>query len=172
LLKETKNKIDQMEIVQKSDDEESAYDTCEEIPNEYFPDDIMVIRDDENKIKDANLAIKIYNDQDKGKMPERTYETDAGFDVRYTGDEPLVIHPQQTTLIDLYIAMEIPVGTVCQLMSRSSLAQKGIDVKGGTIDSGYTGNISVILFNRSHEDYTIQPDDKIAQAVFLQLANI
>jgi len=171
-MKETKDKIDQMEIIQKSDDEESAYDTCEEIPEEYLPDDIMIIKDIKEEVKDVNLAIKIYNDQDKGKIPERAHETDAGFDVRYTGDEPLTIHSQQTTIVDLFIAIEIPVGTVCQLMSRSSLAQKGIDVKGGTIDSGYTGNISVILFNRSHEDYTIQPNDKITQAVFLQLAKI
>jgi deoxyuridine 5'-triphosphate nucleotidohydrolase len=114
----------------------------------------------------------VYNDDDKGKMPERAHENDAGFDVRYTGEESLTIKSQQTSLIDLFIAMEIPTGIVCQLMSRSSLALKGIDVKGGTIDSGYTGNISVILYNRSIEDYTIQPNDKIAQAVFLQLAPI
>ena len=134
---------------------------------EYSFNDIMIIKDIEEEIKDANLMIKIYNDQDKGKIPERAHETDAGFDVRYTGDEPLTIHSQQTTIVDLFIAIEIPVGTVCQLMSRSSLAQKRIDIKGGTINSDYTGNISMIFFNRSHEDYTIQPNDKIIQAIFL-----
>ena len=170
LCKEVQNKINLMESNATSDDE-SNYESCEENLDEYNPDDIMVIHD-EIEIKDANLAIKVYNDDDKGKMPERAHENDAGFDVRYTGEESLTIKSQQTSLIDLFIAMEIPAGIICQLMSRSSLALKGIDVKGGTIDSGYTGNISVILYNRSIEDYTIQPNDKIAQAVFLQLAPI
>ena len=57
-------------------------------------------------------------------------------------------------------------------MSRFSLTKKGIEVKAGTIDSGYTGNIGVLLYNNSQVPHTIQPQERIAQAVFLQLAPI
>ena len=75
-------------------------------------------------------------------------------------------------MIDLHIAMEVPEGTMCQLMSRSSLVKKGIEVKGGTIDTGYTGNIGVILSNTSNYPHVVRQNDRIAQAVFLQLAPI
>ena len=119
-----------------------------------------------------NLMIKMYNDKEKGKLPERAHPTDAGFDVRYPGETPIQVTPRQTVLIDLHIAFEVPVGTICQLMSRSSLAKKGIEVKGGTIDAGYTGNIGVLIYNNSEEPYQIEPNERVAQAVFLQLAEV
>ena len=57
-------------------------------------------------------------------------------------------------------------------MSRFSLAKKGIEVKGETIDADFTENIRVLLYNNSTTSYTIQPQERIAQAVFLQLAPI
>ncbi|CAG8799362.1 12641_t:CDS:2, partial [Racocetra fulgida] len=103
---------------------------------------------------------------------EDSHEHDADFDLRYPGEEAILVYPHQIIMIDLYLAIEVPVGTVCQLMSRSSLAKKGIEVKGGTIDAGYTGNIGVLLHNNSNEPYEIQPNERIAQAIFLQLAPI
>ena len=99
--------------------------------------------------------IKIYNNEDKGKMPERAHEHDAGFDLRYPGEEAILVYPHQTIMIDLYLAIKVPVGTVCQLMSQSSLAKKGIKVKKGTIDTRYIENIGVLLHNNSNESYEI-----------------
>jgi deoxyuridine 5'-triphosphate nucleotidohydrolase len=117
-------------------------------------------------------AVKVYNDQGKGKLPEKAHSTDAGYDVFYTGEKEEVIPAHKVLLVDIYIAIEIPVGVMCQVMSRSSLAKQGINVKGGVIDSGYTGNISVIIQNDSEEDFLLKPQQKIAQLVFLQLASI
>ena len=166
LCEETQSKIKQLETYLASDDE-SNYESCEEILEEYNPDDIMIIQD-ELEIRDANLAIKVYNDDDQDDQSEQTHEEDTRFNIKYSGEEPLTIRSQQTTLIDLYITTDIHTGTSCQLVPQLSLTQKGIDVKTGTIDSNYTGNVSVLLYNRSSEDYTIQPNDKIAQMVSSQ----
>ncbi|KAG9304374.1 hypothetical protein G9A89_019936 [Geosiphon pyriformis] len=76
------------------------------------------------------------------------------------------------TKIDLKIAVEIPPGIMVQMASRSSLAKKGINVQGGVIDSGYTGNLMVLLQNNSEKPYTIESKEKIAQAIFLPLVKI
>ena len=119
-----------------------------------------------------DIEIKVYLDKEKGKEPEKAHNTDAGFDLRYPEDKPLEIKPGKITFIDSYIAIEIPENTYCQLVSRSSLAKQGIEIKGGIIDAGYTGNIGIILYNNSDQTYIIQPNEKIAQAVFLPLIKI
>ena len=56
-----------------------------------------------------------------------------------------------------------------QIRPRSGLAIKhGITLLNtpGTIDSDYRGEIKVILVNLSNDNYTIKPQDRIAQIVF------
>ncbi|CAG8630266.1 4440_t:CDS:2, partial [Ambispora gerdemannii] len=51
--------------------------------------------------------------------------------------EPFVLPAEETTVIDLGIAVEVPKNSLMQLASRSSLAKKGITVEGGIVDAGY-----------------------------------
>ena len=143
----------------------------EEIKNESDPDSIIAIYND-IETRNIHLAIKIYNDNDKDKIPEKAYTTNVGYNIYYTREEPIIISSHQVILIDIYIAIEISVEIVYQVISCSSLAKQGINIKGGIIDSGYTGNISIIIQNDSNKDYVIQPNQKIAQLVFLQLVLI
>jgi dUTP pyrophosphatase len=41
----------------------------------------------------------------------------------------------------------------------------GIDVFAGVIDSGYRGDIGVILYNSQYNDYNVEKGDRIAQLV-------
>jgi deoxyuridine 5'-triphosphate nucleotidohydrolase len=52
------------------------------------------------------------------------------------------------------------------LRGRSSLALKGIRVFQGTIDADYRGEIGVVMFNDTNEDYHISAGDWIAQLLF------
>ena len=66
----------------------------------------------------------------------------------------------------------MPHGYELQIRSRSGLALKnGIMVLNspGTIDSGYRGEVGVILFNSSSEDFIIKKGDRIAQAVLQKI---
>jgi dUTP pyrophosphatase len=51
------------------------------------------------------------------------------------------------------------------LRDRSSMAAKGINVSGGVIDAGYTGELKVLLTNNSTKTYTIHAGDKIVQMI-------
>ncbi|KAG9286724.1 hypothetical protein G9A89_012274 [Geosiphon pyriformis] len=116
--------------------------------------------------------LKWYSDNGKGIMPERVHDTDAGFDLRYPGKNAIKLEPHSRTCIDLKIALEIPATTMVQLAFRSSLAKRGINIRGGIIDTGYVGNIIAILQNDSKKAYVIEPNEKIAQAIFLPLVRI
>ncbi|KAG9284927.1 hypothetical protein G9A89_006305 [Geosiphon pyriformis] len=76
------------------------------------------------------------------------------------------------TCIDLKIALEILATTIVQLTSKSSLAKKRINIKEEIIDARYIENIIAMLQNDSEKAHIIDPNEKIAQAIFLSLVKI
>ena len=110
--------------------------------------------------------------------PDPTYETErsAGMALRavVTG-EPIVLAPLQRTIVKTGLFIELPVGHEAQVRPRSGLAAKfGITVLNapGTIDADYRGDIGVILINLSQEDFTIAPQDRIAQLVVAEYSQV
>ncbi|KAG9293075.1 hypothetical protein G9A89_016437 [Geosiphon pyriformis] len=59
-----------------------------------------------------------------------------------------------------------------QIASRLLLASKGINVRRGIIDAGYTGDITIMLQNETDKSFRIEHAKKIAQAIYLLLINI
>ncbi|KAG9295851.1 hypothetical protein G9A89_006590 [Geosiphon pyriformis] len=116
--------------------------------------------------------LKWFSDNNKDIMPECAYDTDAGFDLRYPGKDAIKLEPHSHTYIDLKIALKIPTTIMVQLASWSSLAKRGINIKGGIIDTGYVENIIAMLKNDSEKAYIIEPNEKIAQTIFLPLVKI
>ncbi|KAG9286639.1 hypothetical protein G9A89_007766 [Geosiphon pyriformis] len=116
--------------------------------------------------------LKWYSDHGEGIMPERVHDTNAGFDLKYPGKEAIKLEPHSHTCIDLKIAIEIPATTMVQLTSRSSLAKRGINIRRRIIEVKYVGNIIAMLQNDSEKAYIIEPNKKIAQAIFLPLVRV
>ncbi|KAG9286373.1 hypothetical protein G9A89_014539 [Geosiphon pyriformis] len=116
--------------------------------------------------------LKWYSNNREGIMPEHAHDTDAGFNLRYPGKNAIKLESHSCICIDLKIALEIPATTMVQLASKSSLAKRGINIRGGIIDTEYVGNIIVMLQNDSEKAYVIEPNKKIAQAIFLPLVRI
>ncbi|MBP5161320.1 MAG: dUTP diphosphatase [Alphaproteobacteria bacterium] len=96
---------------------------------------------------------------------------DSGLDLRAAIAEPLVLKAGQRALVPNGVQMEMEADSSdyeVQIRPRSGLAAKaGLFVLNtpGTIDWGYRGEYKTILFNSSTEDVTIQPGDRISQAV-------
>ena len=112
-----------------------------------------------------NLKFKVLNG---GKLPTRAHREDAGFDLY----SPIsVVLCGGTTRIKLGVCVEIPKGCVGFIMGRSSLSKKGIACLTGVIDSGYTGEIAVVL-NDVDTCVIIKKGDRIAQLVVAKLADI
>lgn len=114
------------------------------------------------------MKIKVIN-KSAYELPAYETSASAGLDIKANTAEAIVLKPLERALIKTGLFLEIPEGYEAQVRPRSGLAFKnGITVLNapGTIDADYRGEVGVILINLSHEDFTIQPGDRIAQLVF------
>ncbi|KAG9304589.1 hypothetical protein G9A89_020153 [Geosiphon pyriformis] len=91
------------------------------------------------------LQFKYFNNNGQGIKPEKAHEIDAGYDLRYPDKDTLVLKPKSLTKINLKIVLKILPRAMVQIAFWSSLASKKINVRGGIIDAGYTGDITVML---------------------------
>lgn len=104
--------------------------------------------------------------REDAKAPTVATPGDAGADLRAL--EGGVVKARGYAAVGTGIALELPTGTVGLVHPRSGLARKhGVTVLNapGTIDSGYRGEIVVLLVNHSDEDFTYEAGDRIAQLV-------
>ena len=95
--------------------------------------------------------------------PFRAHVNDAGADV--FSPVTRVLNPGTVTKIPLRFGVELPDGTVGFVFPRSSLSAKGITCELPPIDSGYRGEVGVILANLGDEDLPVRKGDKVAQIV-------
>jgi dUTP pyrophosphatase len=108
------------------------------------------------------MIIKIKLDEG-AKMPTRAHETDAGLDIYAREDQ--IVPARESAIFDTGVHIELPVGTVGMLKSKSGLNVKYGITSEGVIDVGYTGSIVVKLYNHSGFDYKVKAGDKISQLV-------
>ena len=100
-------------------------------------------------------------------LPSYAHPSDAGMDVRSVEDVTLA--PGKRALVHTGLVMLLPPMYEAQVRPRSGLALKsGVTVLNtpGTIDSGYRGEVGVILINLGETEFQVRKGDKIAQMVF------
>jgi dUTP pyrophosphatase len=109
---------------------------------------------------------------DSAKRPTRAHEGDAGLDL-YAA-EPAHIGPGERWSVPTGVAVEIPEGHAGLVLPRSGLAREhGIALVNspGLIDSGYRGEIRVLLLNTDPaEVFRVQQGDRIAQLLVVGIA--
>jgi dUTP pyrophosphatase len=100
-------------------------------------------------------------------VPDRAYEGDAGLDL--AACERQELGPGERAVVGTGLAVEIPEGYAGFVQPRSGLAAKhGITIVNtpGLIDSGYRGEVLVILLNTDKtEAFVVEPGMRIAQLV-------
>ncbi len=117
-------------------------------------------------------AKKLYAD---ARLPEYAHIGDAGADLFSYRD--YIIKPGQQAFVSTGVAVAIPYGYEGQVRPRSGLAKNhmiAITNAPGTVDSGYRGELNVILINHGDKSYEVKKGDKVAQILFkkVELAKI
>ena len=108
------------------------------------------------------MTIKIKKLHPQAILPKYACANDAGMDFYSLENE--IINPGERKLIPTGIAMAIPPGYVGLIWDKSGIASKhGIKTMGGVIDSGYRGEIRIVLHNLSNQPFPIEKGMKIAQ---------
>ena len=101
-------------------------------------------------------------------MPFYGTEFSAGADLCACLDEPVTLQPNETKMISIGIAAELPVGYAGLIFARSGLASKrnlAPANKVGVVDSDYRGEWFVPMRNHGDTPQTIEPGERIAQLV-------
>lgn len=111
------------------------------------------------------MLLKVALDPD-AVMPRRAHDADAGLDL--CTPCAFMIRAGNSEVIPTGIHVEIPKGYYGKLESKSGLhVRHDIVCLGGIIDSGYTGEIVVKLYNLGDEDFYFRAGEKIVQLLIL-----
>ena len=104
-------------------------------------------------------------------LPAYARPGDAGLDLR--ASESVKLEPGERRLVPTGLAIAIPEGHAGLVLPRSGLAmQKGVTVLNapGLIDSGYRGELKVLLINHGPAVVAIERGERIAQLVIQAVA--
>lgn len=118
------------------------------------------------------MKMKITRMEHNKYLPEYKTEGSSGMDLYAAIEKPITLKPLERVLVPTGIKIEIPVEYEAQIRARSGLSVKhGITLINavGTVDADYRGEVCVGLVNLSNDEYTINPDDRIAQMVIARV---
>ena len=111
------------------------------------------------------IDIQLLND--KAKVPTRSTTGAAAFDLYATED--ILIIPGTSEVVPTGIAMKIPEGWFGLLTHRSSMAFRGDCIASlGIIDSDFTAEVKIKMFNLGAEGIHIKAGERVAQIAFIE----
>lgn len=110
------------------------------------------------------MRVKVKKVDKEVNLPCYSNQGDAGLDLHSA--EEFILKPGESKPVKTGISMAIPKGHVGLIWDRSGLAAKNtLHVLAGVIDSGYRGEIGVVLKNLGSEDFKIEKNMRIAQMI-------
>lgn len=116
--------------------------------------------------------MRIYIKDREGNPLTCAHPGDAGIDLAAT--EPTVILPGETGVVSVGAWVNDLEGLVGMVCSRSGLAARGVWVANapGIVDSGFEGEIKVILYNSSREPFWVKVGDRVGQLVVVPFVQV
>lgn len=121
------------------------------------------------------MEIKLKKIRDNAIIPTKGSEYAAGYDLYACIEDMVTIQPHHTVKIGTGISMNLPEGYFGAIFARSGLATKhGCRPANcvGVCDCDYTGEYIVALHNDSDKQWSIAPEERIAQLVLLPYFNM
>ncbi len=120
------------------------------------------------------IELPIQRLRDDAVVPTRAYAGDAGLDL--AACERVELGPGERATVCTGLAVAIPEGHAGFVQPRSGLALRhGITIVNtpGLVDSGYRGELKVILLNTDpHDPFVVEPGMRIAQLVVMQVPDL
>ena len=104
-------------------------------------------------------------------MPVYAHSGDAGADLK--ASKGCTVPARGKCLVSTGLSIALPDGHVGLIWPRSGLAVKhSIDCGAGVIDANYRGEVKILLFNHSDDDFTIESGDRIAQLLIQKVESV
>ena len=120
------------------------------------------------------IELQVARVRDDAILPSQAYDGDAGLDL--AACERVELGPGERAIVGTGLAVAFPEGWAGLVLPRSGLAARhGITIVNapGLIDSGYRGEVKVILLNTDgQEPFVVEPGMRIAQLVLVEKASV
>ena len=120
------------------------------------------------------IELPIRRLRDDAVLPSQAYAGDAGLDL--AACERVELGPGERATVGTGLAIAIPEGYAGFVQPRSGLASRhGITIVNtpGLVDSGYRGELRVVLLNTdARETFVVEPGMRIAQLVVLAVPGV
>lgn len=114
--------------------------------------------------KSSDPALKVVLLHNDAKPPARGSKHSAGYDL--SAGEAALVPRRGIAVVKTGLKIKVPYGYYGRVAPRSGLAvRRAIDTGAGVIDADYRGEVAVVLFNHSEDDFSVQVGDRIAQLV-------
>jgi dUTP pyrophosphatase len=124
----------------------------------------------------TKLQVRVLDERMRSMLPHYATAGAAGLDLRACIDAPLALAPGDSQLVSAGIAIHVgDPGYAALILPRSGLGSKNGIVLGnlvGLIDSDYQGPLTISVWNRGRQAFTIQPLERIAQLVVVPVVQV
>jgi dUTP pyrophosphatase len=119
--------------------------------------------------KKTGMCVNFLKLSKEAEDPEYALESDAGFDLKAIED--VSIFPFEQKEVRTGIAIEVPKGYVGLIRDRAGIVQKmNVHTVAGTFDSGFRGEVSIMLVNMNDKTVEIEKGMRVAQIILLPVA--
>ncbi|EDS45494.1 deoxyuridine 5'-triphosphate nucleotidohydrolase [Culex quinquefasciatus] len=113
---------------------------------------------------DTKCVLRFAKLTDQAIAPSKGSAKAAGFDLKSAYEYTVPARGKQLVMTDIQV--QLPEGCYGRVAPRSGLAVKNfIDVGAGVVDEDYRGNLGVVLFNHSDNEFKVARGDRIAQFI-------
>lgn len=122
----------------------------------------------EKKEKERGIVLNFLKLSKNADSPEYVLGSDAGFDLKAI--ENVSIFPFDQKNVSTGIAIEVPEGYVGIVRDRAGIVQKmNVHTVAGTFDSGFRGEVSIMLVNMNDKTVEIEKGMRIAQIILVPI---
>ena len=116
------------------------------------------------------MELKVKKINPDAKLPQYSHKGDAGLDLFSSVD--CVLQKGEVRPVPTGIKVAIPKGNVGLIWDKSGISLKGAHRLAGVIDSGYRGEVRVVMVNLGADAFVIEKGMKIAQFLIQPVVEI
>lgn len=116
------------------------------------------------------MELKIKKIHKDAKLPHYGHKGDAGLDI--FSAIACVLRKREVKAIPTGIKVAIPEGYVGLIWDKSGVSLEGVHQLAGVVDSGYRGEVKIVMANLSDEPFSIEKGMKIAQLLIQPVVEV
>ncbi len=116
------------------------------------------------------MKLKVKRIHKDAKLPLYQHQGDAGLDLFSSMD--CILAPGEVKPVPSGIKVVVPEGHVGLVWDKSGISLEGVHRLAGVIDSGYRGEVRVVLVNLGNESFVIKKGMKIAQLLIQAVVQV